>query len=195
MLEEIGRELRARRESLGLKLEDIQRETKIRSRYLEALEEGDGDSLPAHVYARGILRRYCQQLGMDSRPLLEKFSQWQAKDGEPPLVDGLARTPGTGKITLRRARQSRGARVWIFASAVLLLLSAAAVYYLIILPQAELPPETPPAAEEEPPESEEPPPNEEEPEDEVEEPPAEPLPAVTREPGPGAQDIRYLVEG
>ena len=200
MLEEIGRELREARESLGLELGDIQKKTKIRSKYLIALEEGDGDSLPAPVYARGILRRYCQEVGIDSGPLMDSLVQWQDDRDDAPLVDGLFRTPGTGKITLRPAKRARSARAWILAAMMaVVLLSAGAVYYFIILPQADMPPETPPAAEE-PPNGEEAP-AEEDPEEQPEEDPdedptiVEPSLAVTRETGPGFQDITYHIEG
>lgn len=197
MLEEIGRELREARESLGLELEDIQKKTRIRSKYLIALEEGDGDSLPAPVYVRGILRRYCQEVGIDSAPLMDSLVQWQGDRDDALLVDGLARTPGTGKITLGPAKRTRSARAWILAAMIaVVLLSVGAVYFFIILPQADIPPETPPAAEE-PPDDEETQAEEDEPEEDPDEDPSivEPSLAVTRETGPGFQDITYHIEG
>ncbi len=194
MLEEIGEALRAQRESLGLSLEDIQRATKVRSRYLAAVEEGDHEQLPADVYTRGIIRRFCQEVDLDEGPVLEKFDEWRRERDRKSLTDRLSRTPGMGSITLRPVQPSRGWGVWVILAAVLALaIFAGAAYYLIILPQAELSrpndePEEDPEAVNDEPEEEDPP--EEEPE-EPEEP--EPEPEVQREDGPEPDEITYTV--
>jgi len=200
LLEEIGEQLRAKRESLGLSLDDIQRATKIRSRYLHAVEEGEEEVLPADVYTRGIIRRYCSEVGLDEEPVLEMFDEWRREHDRTSLNERLSRTPGSGNITLRPVQPSRGWGILVIIAAVLVLAgSAGAAYYLIILPQAELslfnndeePAEDPnDAVEEEPEEEEEP--DGEPPEEELEEPPE---PGVQREEGPEPDEITYTVEG
>ncbi len=75
MFKEIGDELRRAREARGLSLRDIQAETKIRLRYLEALEDGDFSVIPGEVYARGFLRSYAQQLGLNSEEIMDRYRQ------------------------------------------------------------------------------------------------------------------------
>ncbi|GMA48914.1 hypothetical protein GCM10025857_02710 [Alicyclobacillus contaminans] len=53
-MKELGRVLRNRREQLNITLDELQEKTKIRKRYLIALEDGDWDLLPGDVYARGL---------------------------------------------------------------------------------------------------------------------------------------------
>ncbi len=60
----------ARRRS-GQSLDQVAAATRIRRRYLEALERDDLDVLPGPVYARGYLRTYAEHLGLDSVRLLE----------------------------------------------------------------------------------------------------------------------------
>jgi len=61
----IGQALREAREAMGLTLDDVEQEIRIRSNYLEALENEDFDRLPGEVYVRGFLRNYARFLGVD----------------------------------------------------------------------------------------------------------------------------------
>ncbi|QQE80869.1 RodZ domain-containing protein [Alicyclobacillus sp. SO9] len=70
---EVGQVLRRKREELGLSLDDIQTKTKIRKRYLEAIETGDWSVLPGDVYARGFVRSYADALGLDGFELLNQL--------------------------------------------------------------------------------------------------------------------------
>lgn len=63
------------RESCGLKLEDVSRDSCICSRYLEAIEEGDFSKIPADIYTRGYIRGYAKYLGV---PLPEAFKEYEA---------------------------------------------------------------------------------------------------------------------
>ncbi|MCB9136156.1 MAG: DUF4115 domain-containing protein [Anaerolineales bacterium] len=71
---EIGQALRQHRELLGLKLEDIEQQTRIRLHYLQALEAGNLEALPSPVQGRGMLNNYATFLGLDTDPLLLKFA-------------------------------------------------------------------------------------------------------------------------
>ncbi|HXI45159.1 MAG TPA: helix-turn-helix transcriptional regulator, partial [Candidatus Acidoferrales bacterium] len=57
--------LAAARERKGVDLGRAERDTKIRARYLGALERGDYRDLPGAVYTRGFLRNYAIYLGLD----------------------------------------------------------------------------------------------------------------------------------
>ena len=54
----LGEVLRAAREAKGVDLARVERDTKIRERYLVALEAGDYRDLPGSVYTKGFLRNY-----------------------------------------------------------------------------------------------------------------------------------------
>ena len=64
---EIGNSLREARLRQRLDFRQVEQATKIRSRYLRALEEEDFDALPAETYVRGFLRTYAEALGLDGR--------------------------------------------------------------------------------------------------------------------------------
>lgn len=71
---EIGRELRNRRETLSLHLEEVERNTKVKIHYLEALEQGAMDRLPSAVQTRGMLSNYASFLDMDVDAILLRFA-------------------------------------------------------------------------------------------------------------------------
>lgn len=71
---EIGAELRERRETLSLHLEEVERNTKVKAHYLEALELGALDRLPSTVQTRGMLSNYASFLDMDVDAILLRFA-------------------------------------------------------------------------------------------------------------------------
>jgi cytoskeletal protein RodZ len=71
--------LYAARERKGVDLYRAERDTKIRARYLAALERGDWKELPGAVYTKGFLRNYALYLGLDPEDVLH---QWRTERGE-----------------------------------------------------------------------------------------------------------------
>jgi cytoskeletal protein RodZ len=78
-METIGKTLREARESLGLTLEEVERATRIRAVRLEALENGDFDSLPSRVQVQGFLRNYADFLGLDPDHILNLYAYGDAR--------------------------------------------------------------------------------------------------------------------
>jgi cytoskeletal protein RodZ len=80
--------LASARERKGVDLTRAERDTKIRARYLSALERGDYRDLPGSVYTKGFLRNYAIYLGLDPEDVLR---QWRRERGdqaspEPTIV-------------------------------------------------------------------------------------------------------------
>ena len=71
--------LLAARERKGVDLYRAERDTKIRARYLAALERGDWRELPGSVYTKGFLRNYALYLGLDPEDIL---LQWRSERGD-----------------------------------------------------------------------------------------------------------------
>jgi cytoskeletal protein RodZ len=69
----LGEVLRAAREAKGVDLPRVERETKIRERYLSALERGEYRELPGAVYTKGFLRNYGAYLGLDPDYLIDLY--------------------------------------------------------------------------------------------------------------------------
>ncbi len=73
MTSEFGELLRHARAYKGVTLREAERATRISRHYLVALEREEFDELPALTYARGIVRRYAEYLGLDPVAVLAKF--------------------------------------------------------------------------------------------------------------------------
>ncbi len=71
----LGEQLLAARERKGVDLYRAERDTKIRVRYLAALERGDYSELPGTVYTKGFLRNYALYLGLNPDDILEQYRQ------------------------------------------------------------------------------------------------------------------------
>jgi cytoskeletal protein RodZ len=91
-LHKLGDVLRAAREAKGVDLARVERDTKIRARYLTALETMDYRALPGAVYTRGFLRNYGQYLGLDPEYLIDLYRLESSSVAlERPRVDAPPR--------------------------------------------------------------------------------------------------------
>lgn len=95
-MSELGRLLHEARTARELSLADVETATRIRQKYLEALENGEYAGLPRGAVARGFLRTYAAYLGLDVDEILARYSQESgdvgdeveiAEPGKPRLVD------------------------------------------------------------------------------------------------------------
>jgi cytoskeleton protein RodZ len=69
----IGEQLRAAREARGWTLGEAAKRTKVKSEQLDKLEKNQFDLLPSLAYARGFIRIYARELGLDGWALLRQF--------------------------------------------------------------------------------------------------------------------------
>jgi len=71
---EIGNSLREARLRQHLDFPEIEQATKIRGKYLRALEEERFDVLPAQTYVKGFLRSYAEYLGLDGQLYVDEYN-------------------------------------------------------------------------------------------------------------------------
>jgi cytoskeletal protein RodZ len=117
----VGNNLREARGRRKLSLEDVEAATKIRGRYLQAIEDEDWDQLPSDTYARAFIRTYAALLGLDGDRLAEE--QRQARGAARPEE----RLPGVDPKPRPVARSRRRRRIppRLITGAVLALVVAA----------------------------------------------------------------------
>lgn len=73
-MNELGDILKNARLKKGMTLDDLQEVTKIRTKYLKAIEDGNFEVMPALVYAKGFIKSYAEAVGIDPNELLKKYS-------------------------------------------------------------------------------------------------------------------------
>jgi cytoskeleton protein RodZ len=106
---DIGNALKDARRRIGMDVKEAEERTKIRAKYLRALEAEDWEVLPAPAYVRGFLRTYGALLGLDGEHLADEFRRRYEAPGaaaspasEPVLQErrrvGGARPPSRGPL-------------------------------------------------------------------------------------------------
>ena len=83
--QELGKALTQARIARGLTLHDVERDTRISLKYLQALEGGEIEVLPAPVYARAFMRTYAQYLGLNAAALVQHLPGAKPEVELPPL--------------------------------------------------------------------------------------------------------------
>jgi len=99
---EIGSSLRAARQRQKLELAEVERATRIRAKYLQALEDERFDVLPGAAYAKGFLRTYADYLGLDAQRFVDEYNLRFAPTEEPQAPP---------PVRIRRPRRLLGTRL------------------------------------------------------------------------------------
>ena len=105
---EIGNSLREARIRKGLSIKDVEDRTKVRGRYLEALENDDFEVLPGPVYVKAFLRTYATFLKLDADALVTQYRSTYHSEHEqlPSVTREVMKTP-KGRTRSRSRSQSR----------------------------------------------------------------------------------------
>jgi cytoskeleton protein RodZ len=117
---DIGTTLREARMRARIDISEIETETKIRAKYLRALENEEWDLLPGPTYVKSFLRTYADALGLDGKLLIEEYKLRHERLSDVELQP--IAPPGRRE----RSRRPRAAipRGWLVAVVVLGLLAA-----------------------------------------------------------------------
>jgi Helix-turn-helix domain/Domain of unknown function (DUF4115) len=118
---EVGARLRGERERRGIGIDEIEAETRIRAKFLLAIEEERFDTLPGPAYVRAFVRDYAEQLGLDPQSLVNELN------ARPDLAEDVAVVPPrqVTDVPLLDRRMRTAAIVAAVVLAVLVALTAA----------------------------------------------------------------------
>src|SRR5918997_1055099 len=122
---EIGEPLREARMRRRIDMAEGEAATKIRAKYLRALESEEWDLLPGSTFVKTFLRTYADYLGLDSRLLVEEYRQRYERPATQDLTPFAAGRRGGGRR--RRRLASAGPVITVFLGVALLL---GALYWL-----------------------------------------------------------------
>ncbi len=117
---EIGSTLRETRVRRNLTLQRAEEDTKIRVKYLQAMENEDFDLIPGPTYAKAFLRTYATYLGLDAHVILAEFTSRGSQRAHEPFG-------GSSVIGIPRSHRRRNTLVFV---AVICLLLLAVIYVL-----------------------------------------------------------------
>jgi cytoskeleton protein RodZ len=118
---EIGATLREARMRARLDVSEIEAKTKIRAKYLRALENEEWSLLPGPTFVKSFLRTYAQALNLDARALVEEYRLHQEGPADGAF-DPIASTPPRTRRRVPGSRPSRGYVLTVGAVAALIVL-------------------------------------------------------------------------
>ena len=109
-LHELGEYLKRTREEKGKSIDEVVEATKIRSRYVQAIETGDLSVLPGIVYARGFVRGYADYLGLDGAKIA---NQYLGNSAEQAQEDRVSQKPSVSPPAMppRKAKPAASSKV------------------------------------------------------------------------------------
>jgi len=100
---EIGSTLRDARVRKGISLQKVEEDTKIRVKYIQAMENEDFDVLPGGTYVKGFLRTYAEYLGLDYQVILDEYND---RFGSGEQHEHVIQPPRTAKPKSPHKRQN-----------------------------------------------------------------------------------------
>ncbi len=118
----IGEVLKRARTRQKLDIHTVEQRTKIRTKYLRALENEEWEVLPGHPYAKGFLRTYAQCLGLDGAALVDEYRRTVESSLGPGAPLQFAEP-----VLERRRRPGAAQRRWPARLAVLAIVGAVVV--------------------------------------------------------------------
>jgi cytoskeleton protein RodZ len=124
---EIGETLREARMRRRIDMTEVETATKIRGKYLRALENEEWDLLPGPTFVKSFLRTYAEYLGLDARLLVEEYRQRYERPAAQDLTPFSA-TRRSGRRPPRRARLAAMGPILVVIGGALALL---AVFYVL----------------------------------------------------------------
>jgi cytoskeleton protein RodZ len=119
---DIGTTLRETRIRARIDISEVEARTKIRAKYLRAIENEEWDLLPGPVYVKSFLRTYGEFLGVDTRTLLDEYKRRYERPAEQDLRPITARS---------RERRRRRPRLGPIGAVVLVLAGVLAALFVI----------------------------------------------------------------
>ena len=124
----VGSYLRELRERRGLPLEEIARVTRVGRPYLEAIEAGRFEALPAPVFTRGFIRAYCEVLG---EPPSEALARFESRGSDAGAASAAARAAAA--VPALREPRGRGP---VFVSFLLFVVLGVALFAVTLVLQS-----------------------------------------------------------
>jgi hypothetical protein len=119
---EIGNSLREARMRRGVDFAQAELATKVRGKYLRALEEEQFDVLPAQTYVKGFLRTYAEYLGLDGQLYVDEYNSRFVGTGDD-------HEPRTRRSAARPQRRHRR----VETNVVLVALAAIAIVMVVVI--------------------------------------------------------------
>ncbi|HEX8649762.1 MAG TPA: helix-turn-helix domain-containing protein [Pyrinomonadaceae bacterium] len=124
MTSSFGEQLRLAREARGISLREISEQTRISTRYLEAIEADDYKRLPGGIFNKSFIKAYAKYIGYDEQEALEAYMRTARDQGASP--DDVVSTPYQPRVYTDG--NSRSPLVTLFLTILILAILSLGIY-------------------------------------------------------------------
>ncbi|MGB7922316.1 MAG: helix-turn-helix domain-containing protein [Pyrinomonadaceae bacterium] len=124
MAASFGEQLRLAREARGISLREISEQTRISTRYLEAIEADDYKRLPGGIFNKSFIKAYAKYIGYDEKEALEAYMRTARDQGASP--DDVVSTPYQPRVYTDG--NARSPLVTLFLTVLILAILSLGVY-------------------------------------------------------------------
>ncbi len=100
---DIGATLREARMRARIDISEVEAETKIRAKYLRALENEEWDLLPGPTYVKSFLRTYAESLDLDAKLLVDEYKLRHERLWRSSCSRSTPRRPGASAAARGRS--------------------------------------------------------------------------------------------
>lgn len=121
-MSELGEQLKQARIARGLTLDDVQELTKIRKRYLEAIEAGDYKVLPGSFYVRAFIKTYAETVGIDPDELFAEHRQDVPEAIQEKTMEPVIQKRRSRQSSERNSKWLSTTLMWSFAALILIVI-------------------------------------------------------------------------
>src|SRR2546421_5614965 len=130
---DIGDTLRDARMRAHIDVSEIEAKTKIRAKYLRALENEEWSLLPGPTFVKSFLRTYAQALGLDGKALVEQYRMSEENPSDAllePIATASQRARQRAGAARAPSRPARPSRAYVALVGFIVLIIALLVYGL-----------------------------------------------------------------
>lgn len=126
-MSDLGRQLKEARLARALTLDDVQEMTKIRKRYLEAIEAGDFKVLPGTFYVKAFIKTYAEAVGVSADELFAEHHKDMPSAEQEPVMEPVLQRRRTKASSEHNSKWLSTTLMWAFAVIII------AVIYLVVM--------------------------------------------------------------
>lgn len=99
----VGEILRSAREKQGIQISDVEKQIKVRAKFLAAIEDNNWDFFSSKIYIAGIIKNYSQYLGLEPKKMIAFFRRDYERNEEVKFKTRISSkylTPETKRVAI-----------------------------------------------------------------------------------------------
>lgn len=104
-MKEIGEKLKSSRESIGVTIEEVATDLKVKKEILEAIENGDKEPFKDIFYLKDLLKNYSKYLGLDYDKIVEEFNEYLFDFTSKISIDDIKKAEKEQKIKEKKIKE------------------------------------------------------------------------------------------